>query len=106
VSGNNLDSLVIHLVLTHHWFDEMAAGRKDIEYRSTTPHWTRLIWDRRDKITHASFSRGYTAHTITRSVLAVDRGPCPYDTWDDEYFRLHLGPLRDNATNQTRSEAE
>jgi hypothetical protein len=95
-NGNSLHSLVIHLVLTHHWFDEMVAGRKDIEYRAMTPHWTRLIWDRRDKITHARFSRGYTSRTMTRRVLSVSIGDCPYEGWDGEYYRLHLDSV-DNA---------
>ena len=96
-NGNSLDFLVIHLVLTHHWFDEMLAGRKDVEYRAMTPHWTRLIWDRRDKITHARFARGYTSNTITRPVWGIDCGRCPYDGWDGVYHRLHLVSLMDNV---------
>ena len=100
-NGNRLHPLVIHLVLTHHWFDEMVAGRKDVEYRAITPHWTRLIWDRRDRITHARFSRAYTNNTIERRVLFVSRGECPYDGWYGEYYRLHLDSFNmDNAGGQ------
>lgn len=84
---------IIHLVLTHHWFDEMVAGRKDIEYRVMSPHWTKLIWGRRGAITHARFSRAYTPTTILRPVDSIDVGPCPYEGWDADYYRLHLGPI-------------
>ena len=33
---NSVHPLVLHLVLTGHWFDEMVAGRKHIEYRACT----------------------------------------------------------------------
>lgn len=84
---------IVHLVLTYHWFDEMIADRKTIEYRAMTPHWEKLIWAHRDRITHARFSRGYTATTILRPVLQIDIGPCHYEGWDDDYYRLHLGPI-------------
>jgi hypothetical protein len=83
-------AVVIHLVLTYHWFDEMVAGRKDTEYRAMTPHWMRLIWFRRHRITHARFSRAYTSRTMTRRVLSVSIGDCPYEGWDGEYYRIHL----------------
>jgi len=88
--------LVVHLVLTYHWYDEMTAGRKHIEYRAITPHWKRLLWDRREQIKYARFSRGYTSTTITRLVRSIDTGPCPYDEWHGEYYRLHLGPVKHN----------
>lgn len=94
--------LVVHLVLTHHWYDEMTAGRKHIEYRAITPHWKRLLWDRREQITYARFSRGYTSTTITRPVRIIDIGPCPYDGWHGEYYRLHLGPVKHNEQVEAR----
>ena len=103
-------TVVLHLVLTGHWFDEMLAGRKHVEYRRCTPHWRRLLWDRRRRITHARFARGYTSRTILRPVLAVDCGGCPYDGWEGRYYRLHLGGIvEDNcilATAQQRGKGE
>jgi len=93
---NSTHPLVLYLVLTYYWFDEMTAGRKNIEYRACTPHWRRLIWDRRRRITHARFARGYTSHTILRPVLAVDRGRCPYYEWNGRFYRLHLGAIVEN----------
>jgi len=104
-NGDNVDLLVVHLVLTYHWFDEMLAGRKHIEYRAMTPHWRRLLWDRRDRIDAARFSRGYTATTIMRPVYTIDAGRCPYHGWDRRYYRLHLGPILHNV-ERTRSERQ
>ena len=83
--------ITLNMVLTYHWFDEMVAGRKDVEYRAMTPHWKRLIWDRRERLLDARFSRGYTKTTITRPILEIDIGPCPYEGWEENYYRIHMG---------------
>jgi len=71
----------------------MIEGHKDVEYRSESEYWMKRIWANRDKITHATFHMGYTSTTITRPVLLIDRGGCPYDGWDGDYVRLHLGAI-------------
>ena len=88
--------LTLHLVLTRHWFDEMVESRKHVEYRAMTPHWNRLIRDRMHEITDVRFSRGYTAETILRPVTGIDIGPCPYDGWDGDYYRIYLGPISEH----------
>jgi len=80
----------LHLVLTHHWFDETNEGRKRIEYRKMTPHWMRLIYERRDEINRVRFARGYTDRTITYRVTKIDIGLCPIKGWDGDYFRIHF----------------
>ena len=93
---NSVHPLVVHLVLTYHWFDEMVNLRKHVEYRAMTPHWKRLIWDRRNEIAAARFSRGYTAETILRPIIGIDVGPCPYNGWDGDYYRLTLGLITEH----------
>ena len=83
----------LHLVLTHHWYDETAAGRKRIEYRRMTTHWMILIYERRDTIKRVQFSRGYTRTTQTFAVDKIDLGPCPIPGWDGQYFRIHFSDL-------------
>jgi len=80
---------ILHLVLTHEWYDEHAAGRKDIEYRSMSPHWKRLIWDRLDKLTHVRYSRGYSSTTMIRPITGVTIGKCPIEGWEGMYYRIH-----------------
>ncbi len=87
------ETIRLHLVLTYHWFDEMVAGRKDVEYRLISPHWMRLIWDRRERIGMVRFSRAYTSSTITRPVVSIDTGPCPLDDWNSTYYRIHMGAI-------------
>jgi len=89
----NTELITLHLVLTYHWYDEMKAGRKDIEYRLVSRHWHRLIWLRREQIFMVRFSRGYTSETMSRAVLRIDRGRCPLDDWNGEYYRLHMPPI-------------
>lgn len=95
-----LPRTVLHLVLTHHWYDLTERGEKRIEYRVMTPRWKRLIWDRRDAITHIRFSRGYTKRTIEYSVEKIDVGTCPTLGWSGDFYRIHFSQ---NDQGQTRS---
>ena len=84
------DTVTIHLVLTRHWYDKIAAGPKRVEYRKMSDHWKRLIWDRRESVSRVRFSRGYTKITLEFDVTKIDIGPCPYDGWDDTYYRIYF----------------
>jgi len=88
--------MTIHLVLTYHWFDEILAGRKDIEYRRICGKWIRDIGIKRNQITHVIFQRAYDKHpkTILRKVTKIDIGPCPYPGWSGDYYRIHLEPMK------------
>ena len=33
----------IHLILTHHWYDEIDAGRKWVEYREQSDYYKRML---------------------------------------------------------------
>lgn len=83
----------IHLMLSYYWWDAMAHGCKDIEYRRICPQWQRLIWERRHLIERAIFHRAYTATSLIRPVELIDIGPCPYEGWEGDFYRLHLLPI-------------
>ncbi len=80
----------LNLVLTYHWYDEYEAGNKRIEYRVMSENWRRKIWERRDEISSVRFQRGYTKTASVYAVQDIDVGPCPYDGWDDEYYRIYV----------------
>ncbi len=83
--------MTLHLVLLYHWFDEIAAGRKRMEYRAITPYWLRRIWEQREDFFFVRFARGYTSVTLDFDVLDIDVGPCPNEGWDDDYYyRIHF----------------
>jgi hypothetical protein len=82
--------ITLRLVLTHHWFDETASGRKVTEYRAMTDWWRRLIWDRREQIHAVRFDRGYSKRKITRKVTRIDIGPCPIPGWSGNFYRVHF----------------
>ncbi|MGJ8674046.1 hypothetical protein [Rubritalea sp.] len=81
---------VLHLVLTYYWYDRTARGMKDVEYRRMCDQWRRLIWERREEITHVRFQRGYTSENRTFEVCKIDIGECPIYGWDEEYYRVHF----------------
>jgi hypothetical protein len=86
---------ILHLVLTEHWYDETAAGRKSVEYRRIdSPKWKKEIWERREQITHVRFQRGFKKNPpkMLFEVEKIDIGPCPIDGWDGDYFRIHSDP--------------
>ena len=88
--GIGSDALVLHLPLKHHWYDETERGAKCIEYRVMIPRWEKQIWQKRDRITHVRFSRGYTSRTLLFPVERIDIGPCPIPGWAGEYYRIHF----------------
>lgn len=99
--GVGCGALVLHLPLTHHWYDETEHGAKCIEYRVMIPRWEKQIWQKRDRITHVRFSRGYTSRTIIFPVKRIDIGPCPIPGWAGEYYRIHF---LQNTGSQTCAE--
>jgi len=99
--------LVVHFVLKRHWHAEMLSGRKDIEYRAITPYWTSRLVKPGYRITHAAFSRGYTARgRFVRPVTLIDIGPCPYPGWTGDFYRVHLGPIMHNSVLCVKTDKE
>ena len=87
---DNTSCSTLHLVLTHHWYDATKNKMKRVEYRSMSAHWTRQIWDKREKIGHVRFARGYTKITQTFKVNKIDIGTCPIEGWDGYFYRIHF----------------
>lgn len=81
---------IVHLVLTHHWFDEIVHGDKRIEYRSMSPQWIKQIWNHRGTLRHVIFHRGYTSEKSIRKITKINIGPCPYDGWNGEYIMIYF----------------
>jgi hypothetical protein len=53
---------VLKIVIKGQWFDEIAAGRKPIEYRDVSPFWTSRLFDAEGKRRHydrIEFINGY-----------------------------------------------
>lgn len=87
----------INLVLTNHWYDETAAGRKRVEYRSminpedgSPSRWLGELWHHRHTLEQVQFSRGYTPTTQTFDIVKIDVGPCPIPGWTGDYYRIHF----------------
>jgi ASC-1-like (ASCH) protein len=78
----------LHLVLTHHWFDEIAAGRKKVEYRKHSALWRKRIIQAQPRT--VVFHRAYTRKTLAATVVRIDIGPCHYEGWPGDYIRIHF----------------
>lgn len=98
--------------LKKEWYDKIASGEKTVEYRQIKPFWMNRLdedgyldftkdgkpWFDIDggvlipKDTFAVFRMGYdhALPDIVRRIVKIDIGPCPYDGWDGEYFRIHF----------------
>lgn len=79
----------VHMVLTYHWYDEIASGRKQIEYRKCNAYWKRRL----GTFPYPQlvvFRRGYTSTIMTRRIRKITRGECPIPGWDGEYYQVHL----------------
>ncbi len=67
----------IYAVLTAHWFDEFASGRKTTEYRRSGPLWNA---DRCTIGRSIIFSRGYTKRRLKSRIVnfaIVPAADCP-----------------------------
>lgn len=80
----------LDLVLTHHWYDEVASGRKRVEYREQSDFWRKRIWERRGEIHTVTFRRGYSMTALTFRVTLIDTGLCPYPEWSRVYYRIYF----------------
>lgn len=97
----------IHLILTHHWYDEINAGRKWHEYREQSPYYKRMflrnhkrIGDRNTpmlylykNIRSVVFHRGYTSTTMRWHLHGICVGYGRHE-WGAPYhqvFILRLG---------------
>lgn len=82
--------MTLDLVLTYYWYDQIKKGLKDVEYREMTDYWTKRIWKNRDKIKFIKFRRGYTNTAIVKKVIGFSIGLCPYDGWNDCYYKIYF----------------
>lgn len=100
-------SKTLVLNLTREWFEKIRSGEKTVEYREMNMYWwkrlvTPIVRDGggvsnstiKFKYKHVEFRLGYSKKgAITRRILGVDFGPCPYPGWDGTYFRIYFrGP--------------
>lgn len=85
------------------WYRQISNGEKLIEYRHVKDYWRKrlekCIFELNDGISaknwYAVFRLGYGGFKcaypdIVRRITKIDIGPCPYDGWDGEYFRIHF----------------
>lgn len=73
----------LHLTLTYYWWDKIASGEKNAEYRRFTANWRKRLADVRpgDLVI---FHRGYTNRTITRRISQI-RVISGWDLPNEEY---------------------
>lgn len=92
--------------LKREWYDKIASGEKTVEYRKISLHWRRRLGINPLSLKlgpvkmvgfEAVFRVGYPSNSkprkwpdIVRRITKIDIGPCPYEGWDGEYFRIHF----------------
>lgn len=45
--------IILNLVLTNYWYDKIARGEKQFEYREVKPYWTKRLFSK--PYTHVKF---------------------------------------------------
>lgn len=92
------DCAVLHLVLKGKWYDMIASGEKQEEYRLTTPYWRKRImkwlYDPREEHIVA-FSRGYRKPDMffcaaTSWNTYIGGGYRPWGEPETEHYKIHL----------------
>ena len=103
----------LELVLTHHWFDEIAHGGKREEYRANTEYYrkrltelkTPLLFSHRNgyqpvpykPFKKVRFHRGYTSNTMTWTIegMGFGHGKKEWGAPDEPVHIIRLGELLD-----------
>lgn len=89
VSGG-VETMTLHLILTHHWYDEIESGRKSVEYRSNTRYWrTRILNFLHQSDNTVTFHRGYTSTTMQFKVKKLVVPATRFQYCPD--IQIHLG---------------
>ena len=96
--------------LKREWYDMIASGKKIVEYRKVNAFWMKRLVDGTigpDGVLRGSIKRfdtavfrlGYSRKhpDIERNIVNIDIGPCPYDGWSGEYFRIHFEGVENRA---------
>ena len=61
---------VLHLVLKHHWFEQIISGKKTSEYRECSEYLNRRLGNKHyDTVV---FHKGYTNTTATYKIISVN----------------------------------
>lgn len=84
-----MQKTVFHL--KRQWFDLIWSGEKTIEYREIKPYWTTRLTALGQHFL-AEFVVGYArgSRRVLAEVFTVDIGPCPYEGWPGDYYRIHF----------------
>ena len=79
--------VTINAVLTYHWYGEIEAGRKTVEYRQINEYWTSRLWANglNRRVRAIRFSRGYTDERMTWEVVKITRDEA------EGVYEIHLG---------------
>lgn len=79
------------LNLKGHWYAEVAEGRKTVEYRALGRYWQSRLGKLRPG-SEIAFRRGYydRASDLAATVEGIDVGPCPYEGWSGDFYRIRF----------------
>lgn len=81
------------LNMKREWLAKVWNGEKTVEYRERKPYWDRRIggWvGQRGKFVLMVLGYRRDTPAVLLRVDKVDIGPCPYEGWTGEYYRLHF----------------
>ena len=100
----------IILNLKREWYDKIARGEKTVEYRRICDYWIGRLCKAAPRgafyangrpirmFDVVEFRLGYKREgAIVRKITNIDIGPCPYEGWNGEYFRIHFKKENSNA---------
>lgn len=83
------------LNMKREWLAKVWNGEKIVEYREKKPYWDKRLanWvgDRCGRFVLMVWGYRKKTPAVLLQVNRVDIGPCPYNGWVGEYYRLHLG---------------
>lgn len=92
-----MEKKTLSLIVKKEWFDKIASGEKNEEYREIKPYWTKRLVDSckngSSPFTHVLFINGYgsTRPKVEKEIESISiglpkKGLCPEEWLDAEVY--------------------
>lgn len=83
---------ILHLTLKKKWFDQIASGKKTVEYREIKPYWDKRLKGK--KFDEIYFKNGYSAFAPFMKVKCEGINIRKVEMFDNElYYCIALGKM-------------
>lgn len=80
--------------IKRHWFNQIASGQKNIEYREHSPYWrSRIDGHHHTRLQFFSFDHHNRPISCLCEIESIDRSSMDDEGVEADFYAIHLGPV-------------